>query len=102
MAFLSLRENHSWRFRQSLTKHPPFAFASVRLAAAPSQPKLAVSGGPTTQRAQAQVVFLSGAGQRYVLLQVRAEDLKSIERRAVLVVGQAIRAGMWSRSHGLR
>jgi hypothetical protein len=38
-------------------------------------------------------VFLSNAGQRYALLQVRAEDLESIERRAALVFGQAIRAG---------
>jgi hypothetical protein len=46
--------------------------------------------------------FLSDAGQRDAVLQVRAEDLKPSERRAALDLGQAIGAGTWSRHRGLR
>ncbi len=74
-------------------KDPPFIFTSVGFAAVLSQAKPAVVGGPTAQRTKAQLLLVSDAVQRYVLLQVRAEDLKSIERRAALVLGQAIRAG---------
>jgi hypothetical protein len=83
-------------------KDPRFVFTSSEFAAASSQTKLAVLASLTAQRALAQVVFVSRAGQRYDLLQVRAEDLNSTERTQAMVLGQAIRAGMWSRRYSLR
>lgn len=44
--------------------HPPFILIGLGLAAEPNQPELAVVGGPTAQRAQAQVVLMSDTGQR--------------------------------------
>jgi hypothetical protein len=54
-------------------KDPPFIFTSVGFAAVLSQAKPAVVGGPTAQRTGAQLLLVSDAVQRDVLLQVRAE-----------------------------
>ena len=61
--------------------HPPFVLINGGLAAEPCQFELAVVGGPAVRCAQVRFVFVSNAGQRYVLLQVRAEGLKPTKRR---------------------
>ena len=62
--------------------HLPFALIGTGLAAQPRQPALAIVLGPAVHRAHAQMILLSNADKRDAILQVRADDLKSLEGKA--------------------